>query len=116
MRKVVTLLLLAGSTADVHLVAETLGTSARTLQRRLQAGGLTFAGVVRRARYAAARQFLRDPGRKVGEVARALGYSDPAHFTRAFRSWAGSTPREFRRAGIRRAEPSPPVHPRRRSR
>lgn len=102
------MLLVARGAADVHLVAETLGTSARTLQRRLQAAGLTFAGVVRRTRYAVARRLLEDPRRKVGDIAQALGYSDAAHFTRAFRGWAGATPREFRRGAADRAAPPRP--------
>jgi len=92
----VTLLAGASRAASIALVAETMGTSVRTLQRRLRATGLTYSGVVQRARRTAAQRMLEDGGTGIGEVARALGYSDPAHFTRAFQRWTGSTPREFR--------------------
>ena len=74
-----------------------MGLSARTLQRRLYAEGVTYASAVARARFAAAQQMLDDPARKVIDVALELGYSDQAHFARAFARWAGLTPREFRR-------------------
>jgi AraC-like DNA-binding protein len=81
-------------------VAETIGTSVRTLQRRMQTAGLTYGGVVQQTRCAAAQQMLiEEPGRKISDVAHAVGYSDPAHFTRAFRRWMGIGPREFRRRG-----------------
>ena len=81
----------------VETVADAVRTSPRTLQRRLHRAGCTFAGVLQRARYAAARRMLRKPGRKIGEIGRVLGYSDPAHFTRAFTRWTGVTPEDFRR-------------------
>lgn len=81
---------------DIHRVADRLGTSVRTLQRRLRSDGVTYADVVQRTRCAEARELLRQDGR-IGDVARQLGYSDPAHFTRAFQRWTGVTPREFRR-------------------
>ena len=71
-------------------------TSVRTLQRRLRAAGLTYSQVVQQARRAAAQQMLRDSTAAIGRIARTLGYSDPAHFTRAFQRWTGSTPRDFR--------------------
>jgi len=90
--------LLAGASraANIDIVAETMGTSVRTLQRRLRGMGLTYSKVVQRARHSAAQRLLTDKGAGIGEIARALGYSDPAHFTRAFQRWTGSTPREFR--------------------
>lgn len=90
--------LLAGScrAASIDVVADTMGTSVRTLQRRLHASGVTYSEVVQRARRAAAQQMLKDRGAGIAEVARALGYSDPAHFTRAFQRWTGFTPRDFR--------------------
>jgi AraC-like DNA-binding protein len=99
--------LLADGYPDVHLVAEAVRMSTRTLQRRLHEEGLTFARVVARARFDAACRLLADPARKVIDVALDLGYSDPAHFTRAFLRWTGVTPREFRR--LRSNDPQQPT-------
>jgi AraC-like DNA-binding protein len=99
LRRVVTGLLPDGC-PDVRLVAGAVGMSIRTLQRRLHAERLTFAGVVAAARFAEARRMLRDPRRKIIDIALDLGYSDPSHFTRAFERWAGMAPREFRRRAI----------------
>lgn len=82
---------------DIRLVAELVRMSPRTLQRRLQVEGRTFEEVVAGARLEAARRLLADPNRKIIDVAFDLGYSDPAHFSRAFLRWTGLTPREFRR-------------------
>jgi AraC-like DNA-binding protein len=90
-------LLLAGGPIDVRRVAGLVRTSARTLQRRLHRIGLTYAEVVAQARLETARKMLDDPGKKIGDVARTLGYSDGAHFTRAFQRWTGLTPTDFRR-------------------
>jgi AraC-like DNA-binding protein len=95
-RQIVTALLADGS-SDIHPAAEKMGISVRTLQRWLRAAGLTYAGVAREARCELARQMLEQSERKIRDVAVALGYSDPAHFTRAFQRWTGLTPRDFRR-------------------
>jgi AraC-like DNA-binding protein len=94
---------LADGYPDIQLVADAVGLSTRTLQRRLHEDGRTYAGVVAQARFAEARRLLRDPARQVSDVALDLGYSDPAHFTRAFERWAGIPPREFRRLAFDRA-------------
>jgi AraC-like DNA-binding protein len=91
---------------DIHLVAEAVGMSPRTLQRRLRLEGLTYADVVARTRCETACKLLGDPARKVIDVAFDLGYSDPAHFTRAFTRWTGQAPREFRRQAIGDAAPA----------
>jgi len=85
-----------GHVPSIVRVAETMETSVRTLQRRLRAAGLTYSQVVQRSRRAAAQQMLADGTGAIGEIAHTLGYSDPAHFTRAFQRWTGSTPRDFR--------------------
>jgi AraC-like DNA-binding protein len=82
---------------DIRFVAETIGMRVRTLQRRLRGTGCTYADVIQRTRYAAAQDLLKDSRRTIGEIARMLGYSDHAHFTRAFQRWTGLTPRDFRR-------------------
>lgn len=96
MQEIVTGLLPDGY-PDVQSVAGKVRVSARTLQRRLSEEGLTFVEVVARARLDVAQRLLDDPARKVIDVALDLGYSDPAHFTRAFVRWTGVAPRDFRR-------------------
>ncbi len=94
--------LLALRAPDIALIAQALRISRRTLQRRLRGAGRTYVGLVAEVRQQTAERLLRDPSRKIADVARALGYSDHAHFTRAFLRWTGTSPREFR-AGQRRA-------------
>jgi len=82
---------------DVNLAAEIAGTSVRTLQRRLGQFGMNYSCLVQLARFETAVEMLRDPGTKILDVANAVGYSDPSHFARAFRSIAGISPQEYRR-------------------
>ena len=69
----------------------------RTLQRRLKDEGCSYRQLVEEVRLGTAIRLLVRPGMKLADIGRALGYSDPAHFTRAFRRWTGETPSTFRR-------------------
>ena len=79
-------------------VAQRLGMTARTLQRRLQDESLGFTALVDEARLRLARRYLADETLSISEVSFALGYSEPSAFTRAFRRWSGSAPAEYREA------------------
>jgi AraC-like DNA-binding protein len=48
-------------------------------------------------RFETALRLMSDPTLRVIDVAYELGYTDASNFTRAFRSWTGLTPLEFRR-------------------
>lgn len=93
----------------IDSVAEIIGLSGRTLQRRLRADGITYSDLVEQARFLAAGNLLQDSGIRITEIAMDMGYSDAAHFSRAFRRWAGITPREFRgqQPDAARAPPEP---------
>jgi len=81
-------------TAD--FVASLLHMSTRTLQRRLADWGFSFEEIVDDVRRTEAiRRILIGDGSLV-EIAFLLGYSDQAHFYRAFRRWTGMTPSEYR--------------------
>ncbi len=84
--------------ADVASLASAAGTSVRSLQRRLAEAELSFSQILEEARFEAAQRLLHDPSRKVIAISAELGYTDSANFTRAFRRWAGRSPRDFRRA------------------
>jgi AraC-like DNA-binding protein len=81
---------------DIALVAAASGLSVRTLQRHLTEAGLTYSKLVDQVRFNRATALLQQPDVKLIEVATELGYTDPANFARAFRRWAGVSPREFR--------------------
>ncbi|MCA9706671.1 MAG: AraC family transcriptional regulator [Myxococcales bacterium] len=82
---------------DQAVVARTLGMSARSLQRGLQALGTSFSEQLDAVRRTHAVTLLRDPERSIREVAFMLGYADPRAFYRSFRRWTGRTPAEYRR-------------------
>ncbi|MEM8556243.1 MAG: AraC family transcriptional regulator ligand-binding domain-containing protein [Bacteroidota bacterium] len=77
-------------------VASHLGMSARTLQRRLGERGLAFQTLVNEARRQLAHRLLKKTDFSLIEVAFMTGYSSQSAFTRAFKRWAGQTPRSYR--------------------
>lgn len=87
---------LDGDIPTVIEIAEMANVSVRSFQRKLSSMGMTYSGVINVVRYENAARLLRDTDAKVIDVALSLGYSDPAHFTRAFRRVAGVTPRQYR--------------------
>jgi AraC-like DNA-binding protein len=79
-------------------VAGALGTSTRTLQRRLGDEGVTFAELLDTFRRRMAHELLQRHDLAVYEVAFLLGYSEPSTFFRAFRRWTGTSPLQYRGA------------------
>lgn len=78
-------------------VARRLGLPSRTMQRRLQENGARFEALLERVTLQKAREMLAAPDVPITRIAFDLGYSDPAHFTRAMLRATGETPRELRR-------------------
>jgi AraC-like DNA-binding protein len=72
--------------------------SARTLQRRLQDSGTSFAAVLSDLRHALALRYLHDQRIAIGEVGFLLGFRDVTAFHRAFKRWSGMTPAMHRRS------------------
>ncbi|WP_457334653.1 AraC family transcriptional regulator ligand-binding domain-containing protein [Rhizobacter sp. P5_C2] len=89
---------LSASPVSVGSVAKDLGTSVRTLQRRITAEGTSFRRILDEARQELVRQYLADPEIGISEAAFLLGYQDANSFYRAFRSWEGTTPAHWRDA------------------
>ena len=86
------------SNLSIEVAAELCNTSKRSLQRKLRETGTRYSEVLDHVRFSVATRMLRDPDMKVRDVAHRLGYSDPTHFSRAFRRIAGVKPREYRKA------------------
>lgn len=82
---------------DMDRLCRHLKLSRRTLQRQLAARGTSYESLLGRVCVARACDLLRS-GIGATEVGLELGYSDPAHFSRAFRRWTGVAPREWQRS------------------
>lgn len=77
-------------------LAQELGMSLRTLQRRLDDEGTSVRALIRKHRSELAAGLLERPDTRAANVALALGYADGAAFSRAFKDWTGQSPREAR--------------------
>lgn len=78
-------------------LASLMGISGRTLARHIEAEGRSFKALVSERRERKAKQLLVESDISVSELARLLGYTDTANFTRAFKMSSGIAPSEFRR-------------------
>jgi AraC-like DNA-binding protein len=76
-------------------VARELSMSVRTLQNRLDDEGVVFSDLLKDIRERLAKQYLREDY-TVEQITYLLGFSEPAAFRKAFKKWAGLTPREYR--------------------
>lgn len=92
---------LADGYVSEKFAAELLGTSVRSLSRRLAGHGTTYKKVIDGVRFQAAKEHLENPDMQVLDVAHAVGFKDPGDFTRMFRRVGGLTPSQFRRAMTR---------------
>jgi AraC-like DNA-binding protein len=88
--------LLPSGRTSVEAVCRKLGTSSRTLQRRLSDEGETFQSILNRTREALARHYLKRSELTATEISFLLGYDDPSSFFRAFAAWTGTTPEQAR--------------------
>ncbi len=89
---------LRGGEPSVAQLARRLGTSRRTLQRRLGEAGTSHLKLVDECRHQLARHYLGDVNLSLGEIGYLLGFAQPNAFHRAFRRWTGQTPAAFRAA------------------
>lgn len=82
---------------SIDEVAKQLGVSSRTLRRKLADEGQSFARLLNEERQRRARVLLRSTTRSIDEIADMLGYADASSLSRAFTTWTGKSPAEYRR-------------------
>ncbi|QNB00521.1 AraC family transcriptional regulator [Massilia sp. Se16.2.3] len=87
---------LAQGSVRLASIAQELGLSPRTLQRRLLEAGTSFGGVLDSVRYALARDYLRQRSLSLADIAFLLGYQEQSAFTHAFKEWSGVNPGAWR--------------------
>jgi AraC-like DNA-binding protein len=88
--------LLSEGVPTLSSIASELAMSGRTLQRRLSEDGHSFQSVVDMARKDLAQRLLSETDYSLAEVAFLTGFAEQSGFTRAFKRWAGQTPRSYR--------------------
>jgi AraC family transcriptional regulator of adaptative response / methylphosphotriester-DNA alkyltransferase methyltransferase len=93
-------------------IARRVASSRRQLQRAYaEIGNTTFREHLTRVRMDRAADLLSDKGLTVREVARRVGYRQPAQFAKAFRRHLGVAPSDYRsRSAGGRFETSAPLH------
>ncbi|MDF2447299.1 MAG: Transcriptional regulator, AraC family [Moraxellaceae bacterium] len=80
----------------LEAVARRCCMSARSLKRKLAEQGVGFSELVAEMRRDEAVLRLAEGRLSIEQIAERLGYRDPANFTRAFKTWTGTTPRQYR--------------------
>jgi AraC-like DNA-binding protein len=89
--------MLGGQEPTLERVAKRLGTTPRTLQRRLRDENTTFQDLLDSVRHELALVHVGKQAASIDEIAWLLGFSNGSAFHRAFKRWTGVTPGEFRR-------------------
>ena len=92
-------------TSSAENVALLFGMHERTLRKRLTAEGTSLQELVSQTRFDLAKQLLENTELALWEIASALHYADAAVFSRAFRGWSKTNPREWRARSGRKAAP-----------
>lgn len=81
---------------DAGKAAEICGFTKSALARRLAKHNTSISELMTNIRMNSAQTALAGTSDSIQEIASRVGYLDPAAFARAFKSWFGKTPTEFR--------------------
>jgi AraC-like DNA-binding protein len=76
-------------------IAKALGTSHRSLQRRLTEEGTSYKEILNETRRNLACAYLEKGSTSITELTFLLGFSDTSTFARAFKRWTGVAPRDW---------------------
>lgn len=79
------------------MVAEDLGMTSRTLQRKLSQEGVSYQKLLDEVRQQMAEDYLQNTDMSIPDIALRLGYSETTSFHRKFKAATGKTPGDFRR-------------------
>jgi AraC-like DNA-binding protein len=81
----------------IDKAAVAIGVSKRTLQRVLRSRATTYSELLDQVRFDLAMSLLKDGSTTMTEIAYRLGYSNLAHFSRAFRRIIGISPTGYKK-------------------
>ena len=89
-------LMLKDRSPSSALIAEKLGISSRTLQRKLGEEGTRYQDVLNELRLELALYFLKNTALSLESIAFELGYAEARSFYRSFKTWTGHTAGSYR--------------------
>ena len=81
---------------SLDTLASYMGMSPATLKRRLSAEDLSFSNLLKIKRIAHAATQLRTSTKSITQIAYESGFKSAAHFSTAFKTYHGKTPKDFR--------------------
>lgn len=84
-----------GSFPPLEEIAGKLGFSPRNLRRKLKEEDSSYQEILRDVRLQLAKQYLKS-GVTIERIAELLDYSEISTFSRAFKSWTGQSPQQYR--------------------
>lgn len=84
--------------ATLREASEHFQLSQQVMHRRLMAENLSFKEIKMQTRRDIAIKLLFEDEYKVEDIAIMVGFSEPSAFIRAFKSWTGKTPRNYRQS------------------
>lgn len=84
-----------GSFPPLEEIARKLGFSPRNLRRKLKEEDSSYQEILKEVRLQLAKQYLKS-GLTVERIAELLDYSEISTFSRAFKSWTGKSPQQYR--------------------
>ena len=88
--------LLPSGKSSQKTIANRLNRSLSTLQRQLQNEGTNYKDILEHTRKNLATEYVLDGHLSLSQIAYMLGFSDQSNFSRAFKRWTDSSPREYR--------------------
>lgn len=83
---------LAAGACSLKSVAQALGLTERTLQRRLRAQNSRYQNLLAKIRKEISAESLGSPGMNITLLSQQLGYADVSSFSKAYKSWFGVSP------------------------
>jgi len=83
----------------IEQVASYFNMSSRNLRRRLKEENSSYQAIKDTLRKDHAIKRLNNKDLAINQVAREVGFNEPAGFTRAFKQWTGQTPKHYRDEG-----------------
>ena len=92
--------MLPAGESSIEETAGKLAMSKRSLQRRLHGESSNYQAILNETRKGLAIHYLKRSEMPPGEISFLLGFQDSNSFLRAFKTWTGATPGEYRVRGI----------------